>query len=138
MEVPLLGKTYALNLLKVLGKGKFTFTGLLNEVKVSRATLTDTLQALVKENYVSRETVGRYTVYRIANKGLNVLQPGLQVSNDLLTNLTDYVTKRLEERGLFDKYEVEEQELCEEIQKQAQKLLREMVENIERSIKKGE
>lgn len=134
MEVPFLGKTYALDLLKVLGRGKSTFTGLLNELQVSRTTLTNTLQVLADEGYVHKETVGRYTVYRITEKGLDVLHPSSDVSSVLLKNLTDYVAKRLEERGLFRKYEIDDKELAEEIQKHAQRLLREMVENVERSL----
>lgn len=134
MEVPFLGKTYALDLLKILGRGKSTFTGLLNELRISRTTLTNTLQALVDEEYIHKETVGRYTVYRITEKGYEVLQPSSEVSDVLLQHLTDYVATRLEERGLFDKYEIDEKELAEEIEKQAKRLLRDMVENIGKSI----
>lgn len=134
MEVPFLGKTYAHDLLKILGKGKFTFTGLLNELQISRTTLTKTLQVLADEDYVHKETVGRYTVYRITEKGLDALQPSSDVSSVLLENLKDHVTRRLEERGLFRKYEIDDKELAEEIRKHAQRLLRVMVENIEKSL----
>jgi len=138
MEVPFLGKTYAFDLLEVLGRGKLTFTGLLNEMKVSRTTLSNTLQALVDEGYVSKEIIGRYTIYRISEKGLQTLQPQTQIEGILLERLTDYVLKRLKERGLLEQYEVDRKELSEDIQKYAQKLLKEIVESVERSIKKGE
>ena len=138
MEVPLLGKTYAYDLLKVLGRGKLTFTGLLNEMKVSRTTLSNTLQALVNEGHVSKETIGRYTVYRLAEKGLQTLQPRSQIEDVLLERLTDYVLKRLTEKRLLERYEVNRKELSEDIQKHAQKLLKEIVESIEKSIKEGE
>jgi len=138
MEVPFLGKTYAFDLLEVLGRGKLTFTGLLNEMKVSRTTLSNTLQALVDEGYVSKEVIGRYTIYRISEKGLQTLQPQTQIEGILLERLTDYVLKRLKERGLLEQYEVDRKELSEDIQKYAQKLLKEIVESVERSIKKGE
>ena len=137
MEVPLLGKTYAYDLLKVLGRGKLTFTGLLNEMKVSRTTLSNTLQALVDEGYVSKEVIGRYTVYRLTDKGLETLQPRSQIEDVLLERLTDYVLKRLTERGLLKQYEIDRKELSEDIQKHVQKLLREIVENVEKSIKEG-
>ena len=135
MEVPFLGKTYALDLLKILGTGKFTFTGLLNELKISRTTLTNTLQTLVEEGYVNRKTIGRYAVYRITQKGASVLQPTSEIGDVLLNKLTDYVAKRLEERGLSENFDIDEKELSEEIQKHVQKLLPEMVERIENSIK---
>jgi len=137
MEVPLLGKTYAYDLLKVLGKGKLTFTGLLNETKVSRTTLSNTLQALVDEGYVSKEVIGRYTVYRISEKGLRTLQPQPQIEDVLSERLTEYVLKRLKERGLLEQHEVDRKELSEDIQKRAQKLLKEIVESVEKSIKEG-
>jgi len=138
VEVPLLGKTYAYDLLKVLGRGKLTFTGLLNEMKVSRTTLSNTLQALVNEGHVSKETIGRYTVYRLTGKGLETLQPRSQIEDVLLEHLTDYVLKRLTEKRLLERYEVNRKELSEDIQKHAQKLLKEIVESIEKSIKEGE
>jgi len=137
MEVPLLGKTYAYDLLNVLGKGKLTFTGLLNEIKISRTTLSNTLQALVDEGYVSKEVIGRYTVYRISEKGLRTLQPQPQIEDVLSERLTDYVFKRLKERGLLEQYEIDRKELSEDIQKRAQKLLKEIVESVEKSIKEG-
>lgn len=136
-EVPFLGKTYAFDLLKVLEKGEFTFTGLLNEIKVSRATLSNTLQALVDEGYVNKEAIGRYTVYRIAEKGLRTLQPESQISDVLLKHLRDYVVQRLEERGIFQQYEIDEKDLSDDIQKSAQRHLREIVESVERFIKEG-
>jgi len=138
VDVPLLGKAYAYDLLTVLGRGKLTFTGLLNEMKVSRTTLSNTLQALVDEGYVSKEVIGRYTVYRLTDKGLETLQPRSQIEDVLLERLTDYVLERLTERDLLKQYEVDRKELSEDIQKHAQKLLKEMVESIERSIKEEE
>lgn len=138
MEVPLLGKMYAHDVLSILGRGKFTFTGLLNEVKVSRATLSNTLQALVDEGYVSKEAIGKYTVYRITEKGFQTLQPKSQIEDVLLKRLTDYVVQRLEERGLFEQFEIDEKELSEDIQKRAHKLMKEMIENLEKSIKERE
>jgi len=137
VEVPLLGKAYAHDLLKVLGRGKLTFTGLLNEMKVSRTTLSNTLQALVNEDYVSKEAIGKYTVYRLTEKGLETLQPRSQIEDVLLERLTDYVLKRLAEKGLLEQYEIDRKELSEDIQKHAQKLLREIVESVEKSIKEG-
>jgi len=138
VEVPFLGKTYAYDLLKLLRSGKLTFTGLLNEMKVSRTTLSNTLQALVDEGYVSREFIGRYTVYRISKKGLQTLQPRTQIEGVLLEHLTGYVLRRLEEKGLLEQFEVDGKELSEDIQKHAQKLLKEIVESVEKSIKEGE
>jgi len=137
VDVPLLGKAYAYDLLTVLGRGKLTFTGLLNEMKVSRTTLSNTLQALVDEGYVSKEVIGRYTVYRLTDKGLETLQPRSQIEDVLLERLTDYVLKRLTEKGLLERYEVDRKELSEDIQKHAQKLLREIVESVEKSIREG-
>jgi len=138
LPIPFLGKTYAYDLLKVLGRGNLTFTGLLNEMKVSRTTLSNTLQALVDEGYVSKEVIGRYTVYRISEKGLQTLHPQPQIDGVLLEHLTDYVLKRLKERGLLEQYEVDRKELSEDIEKHAKKLLKEIVESVEKSIKEGE
>ena len=138
MRVPLLGKAYAYDLLTVLGRRRLTFTGLLNDMKVSRTTLSNTLQALVDEGYVSKEAIGRYTVYRLTEKGLETLQPRSQIEDVLLEHLTDYVLKRLTEKRLLERYEVNRKELSEDIQKHAQKLLKEIVESIEKSIKEGE
>jgi len=138
MEVPLLGKTYANDLLGVLVRGKSTFTGLLNEMKVSRTTLSNTLQALVDEGYVSKEAIGRYTVYRITEKGFQTLEPQPKVEDVLLEHLTDYVYKRLEERGMLERYDVDRRELSGDIQKHAEKLLGEIVESVERTIREGE
>ena len=137
MRVPLLGKAYAYDLLTVLGRGRLTFTGLLNDMKVSRTTLSNTLQALVNEDYVSKEAIGKYTVYRLTEKGLETLQPRSQIEDVLLERLTDYVLKRLAEKGLLEQYEIDRKELSEDIQKHAQKLLREIVESVEKSIKEG-
>jgi len=138
MEVPLLGKTYAYDLLEVLVRGKLTFTGLLNEMKVSRTTLSNTLQALVDKGYVSKEVIGRYTVYRLTEKGLETLKPHSKIEDALLEHLTDYVLKRLREKGLLERYEIDRNELSEDISKRAQKHLKEIVESIETSIKEGE
>jgi len=138
LEVPLLGKTYAYDLLKILGRNRLTFTRLLNEMKISRTTLSNTLQALVNEGYVNKKVIGRYTVYRITEKGYQTLKPESQVEGVLLRHLNDYVLKRLREKGLLKHYEIDEKELSEDIRKRAQKLLREIVESVERSIKEGE
>ncbi len=138
MEVPLLGRTYAFDLLRVLAGGRLTFTGLLNEVKVSRTTLSNTLQALADEGYVSKEAIGRYTVYRISEKGIQTLQLRSQTDGALLEHLTDYVLKRLKERGLLQQYDVDRRELSEEIQKRTHKLLKEIVEDVEKTITEGE
>ncbi|MFB0522151.1 MAG: winged helix-turn-helix domain-containing protein [Candidatus Bathyarchaeia archaeon] len=124
---------YAFDLLKALERGKFTFTGLLDEIQVSRATLSSTLQALVDEGYVNKQAIGRYTVYRITQRGLDVIQPSSEISNVLLGHLTKYVARRLEERGLLKKHDVDKKELSEEIEKHAQRLLKDMIENIEKS-----
>jgi len=137
VRVPLLGKAYAYDLLTVLGRGRLTFTGLLNDMKVSRTTLSNTLQALVDEGYVSKEAIGRYTVYRLTEKGLETLQPRSQIEDILLDRLTEYVLKRLTERDLLKQCEVDRKELSEDIQKHVQKLLREIVESVEKSIKEG-
>ena len=134
MEVPFLGKTYALDLLQILGRGRSTFTGLLEELKISRTTLTKTLRSLVDEEYVSRENVGRYTVYRITTRGLDVLHPNSQVNDVLLGQIRDHVTQRLRDGGMYERYEIDERELVEEIQEQARRLVGEIVQNIERSL----
>ena len=138
MEVPFLGKTYAYDLLEILGRGKLTFTGLLDEIKVSRTTLSNTLQALVDEGYVSKEVIGRYTVYRITEKGLQTLKPQSRIEEVLLRHLTDYVLRRLKERGLLEHYEIDREELSEDIRKRTQTLLKEIVERVEESIKGDE
>lgn len=138
MEVPLLGKTYAYDLLKVLEKEKLTFTRLLNEMKVSRTTLSNTLQALVKEDYVSKEAIGRYTVYRLTEKGLETLQSHSKIEDVLSDRLTDYVLKRLKEKGLLARYEIDRKALSEDIRKRTKKLLKEIVETVEKSIEEGE
>lgn len=135
MEVPFLGKTYAYGLLEILGRGKLTFTGLLNELKVSRTTLSNTLQALVHEGYATKEVVGRYTVYRITEKGLQTLDPHSQIEDVLSSHLTDYVLKRLKKRGLLEQYEIDRKELSEDIRKRTQRILKEIVESVEESIK---
>jgi len=66
------------------------------------------------------------------------LQPQPQVEGVLLKHLTDYVLKRLEDRGLLEQHEVDRKELSEGIQKHAQKLLKEIVESVEKSIREGE
>ena len=134
----MLGKMYAHDVLSILGRGKFTFTGLLNEVKVSRATLSNTLQALVDEGYVSKEAIGRYSVYRITEKGFQTLEPQSKIEVVLLERLTDYVYKRLEERGMLEQYDVDKNELKEDVQKHAQKLLKQIVESVEKAIIEGE
>jgi len=106
-------------------------------MKVSRTTLSNTLQALVDEGYASKEVIGRYTVYHLTKKGLETLQPRSQIEDVLLERLTDYVLKRLTEKGLLERYEVDRKELSEDIQKHAQKLLREIVESVEKSIREG-
>jgi len=133
----LLGRTYALDLLKILGEGKFTFTSLLNEMKISRTTLSSTLQDLVEENYVSKETIGKYTVYRITEKGLEALQPRSQSFDAPLKQLTDYVAQRLREKGLFDRYEIDETELKEDVRKHVERLLKEILEDVEKSMKEA-
>jgi len=138
LEVPLLGKMYAYDLLKILGRNKLTFTGLLNEMEISRTTLSNTLQALVNEGYVSKEAIGRYTVYHITEKGFRTLKTESQIEDVLSDRLIDYVLKRLMDKGLLERYEIDRKELSEDIGKRAKRLLKEMVESVEESIKEEE
>jgi len=137
MEVPFLGKTYAYDILKTLGKEKFTFSGLLKQMKVSRTTLNKTLQTLMAESYVSRENIGRYTIYRITEKGLQILQPDSNIKDLLSEHLTDYILKKLQEKKLLEKYEIDKKVLTEEIQVQTQKFLEEIIRKIQKSIEEG-
>jgi len=137
METPLLGKTYARNLLAILESGKSTFTDLLKDVKVSRTTLSNTLRALVEEGFVVKEEVGRYTVYRLTEKGLQVLQPSTRIEDVLVDRLTDYVYRRLMERGLLEHYHIDKKELAEDVRKRTRRLLREVVESVEKTTRDG-
>jgi DNA-binding MarR family transcriptional regulator len=134
MEVPLLGKTYALGLLQILGRGRSTFTGLLDELKISRTTLTKTLKTLVEEGYVHRESVGKYVIYRITEKGLDVLEPDSRPRDALMQKLGEYVVGQLEVRGLLEKYDIDKKELSAEVWEQARIFLDELADRIENSL----
>lgn len=133
MEVPFLGKAYARDLLHILERRQSTFTGLLEEVKVSRTTLSNTLRALVEDGLIEKEEVGRYSVYRLTEKGLQAMQPSTGMEDFLMHILTDYVFRRLGERGLLERHNIDKEELAEEIRKRAKRLLKEVVEGIEKS-----
>lgn len=137
MEAPLLGKAYARDLLAILNNGKSTFTGLLDEVKVSRTTLSNTLRALVEDGLVQKEEVGRYTVYRLTEKGLQAMQPSTGMEDFLTHILTDYVYRRLGERGLLERHSIDKEELAEDVRKRAKRLLKDVVEGVEKSAKEG-
>jgi DNA-binding HxlR family transcriptional regulator len=135
MEAPFLGKAYARELLAILNNGKSTFTGLLDEVKVSRTTLSNTLRALVEDGFVQKEEVGRYAVYRLTEKGLQAMQPSTGMEDSLTHILADYVYRRLRERGLLERHHIDKEELAEEVRRRAQRFLKEVVEGVEKSTK---
>ena len=122
MEIPLLGREYAFPLLEVLEKrGQTTFTGLLTELKVSRATLSSTLQDLVEEGYVQKETLGKYSIYRLKEKGSQELTRRIGC-DPLVERVAVHIYEKMKSEGKID-FDTEREEVLAAIREKAQQLI---------------
>ena len=98
MDIPLLGREYALPVLKTLERqGQSTFTGLLTELDISRATLSATLHELVNEGYIQKETLGKYSVYRLKERGSQELT--IRTENPVVEQLATYIYETMKSKG---------------------------------------
>ena len=101
MDIPLLGREYAFPVLKTLGKkGQSTFTGLLTELDISRATLSATLHRLVHEGYIQKETIGKYSVYRLEERGSQELT--IRNGDPVVEQLVNYIYEKMKSKGQIE------------------------------------
>jgi DNA-binding HxlR family transcriptional regulator len=101
MEIPLLGREYAFPVLKALGKmGQSSFTGLLTELDISRATLSATLHELVNEGYIQKKTLGKYSVYRLEERGSQELT--IRNGDPVVEQLVSYIYEKMKSKGQIE------------------------------------
>lgn len=131
-----MGRRYAYDILRLLQERKSTFTRLLTELTISRTTLSTTLQDLVEEGLVSKKAIGRYTVYRLTEKGNGVLGQYPPREDAMLDHLTRYVLGKLEKKGYLNKYsEVQRKEVSQDIREKAKQVLIEITRTIEETLR---
>ena len=139
MEVPLLGRRYAYDILRLLQERKCTFTRLWTKLAISKTTLSTTLQDLVEEGLVSKKAIGQYTVYRLTEKGNKVLSKYPHDEDAILNRLTNYVLEKLEDQGYLDKYsDMQLEEVSQNIREKAKQALAEMTKTFEETLRGSE
>lgn len=128
MRVPLLGREYAYPVLRALGENRqATFTGLLSELDVSRATLSATLQDLVDQDYVQKETLGKYSIYSLKEKGSRELTRATG-SEPIIERLAIYIYEKMRDKGQV-KSDAEREEVLAAIREKAQQLVEQVAAN---------
>ena len=74
-DVTILGRSFGLNILEALRERRETsFSGLMGEMGMNRATLSRTLGDLMNHGYVERRAYGRHRYYTATKKGLRKLE----------------------------------------------------------------
>jgi len=137
MRVPLLGREYAYPVLRALGEsGQATFTGLLSELDISRATLSATLQDLVDQGYVQKETLGKYSIYRLKEKGSRELTRGTG-SEPIVERLAIYIYEKMRDKGQV-KSDAEREEVLAAIREKAQQLVEQVAASAVELLKEKE
>jgi len=139
MDAPLLGREYAYPLLAVLGeKGRATFTGLLTELQISRATLSDTLQDLVGQGYVQKETVGKYSVYRLKEKGSQELSRR-SGNAPVIEQLALFIYEKMKSSGQIGKWpDAEKEEILGAIKEKARQLVEQVAASVAELLREKE
>ena len=137
MRVPLLGREYAYPVLRALGENRqATFTGLLSELDVSRATLSATLQDLVDQDYVQKETLGKYSIYSLKEKGSRELTRATG-SEPIIERLAIYIYEKMRDKGQV-KSDAEREEVLAAIREKAQQLVEQVAANAAELLKEKE
>jgi len=106
VNVPLLGRMYAGDILEALSEAKeLTFTSLLRQVGVCRRTLSLTLRDLVDEGLVVKRSRGKYSYYGITEKGMEVLSvySGSGDTNFIVERITQLSLRTLKTMGILEK-----------------------------------
>ena len=135
MEIPLLGREYAFPLLEALEKkGRTTFTGLLTELELSRATLSATLQDLVDEGYVQKETVGKYSVYRLKEKGFSELTRR-SGGEHIIERLALHIYDKMNSQGRLERWQAEREEILDTIREKARQLVEQVATSVTESLR---
>jgi DNA-binding PadR family transcriptional regulator len=137
VAAPLLGREYAYPVLRALGEnGQATFTGLLTELDISRATLSVTLQDLVKQSYVHKETLGKYSIYRLKEKGSQELarRGG---SEPFIERLALYIFEKMRDKGQVEP-DAEREEVLAAIREKAHELIDQVAKGAARLLKEKE
>jgi len=137
MDAPLLGREYAYPVLKALGeKGQATFTGLLTELDISRATLSATLQDLVDQSYVRKETMGKYSIYRLEEKGSRELTKR-GGGEPVIERLILHIYGKMKEKGQVEP-DAEREEVLAAIREKAQELIEQIAASAAKLLKENE
>jgi Mn-dependent DtxR family transcriptional regulator len=139
MYVPLLGREYAYPLLQILEmKQKATFTRLLTELKISKSTLSATLQDLVKYGYVEKEIVGKYSVYRLKEKGSQELSKRIG-EYSTIERISFYIYDKMREKGDLERFpESTKEEVLDTIRKQTQDIIEKIATSTAQLLSKKE
>jgi DNA-binding HxlR family transcriptional regulator len=103
-DLTILGRAFGLHILDALHqKRELSFSALLNELGMNRATLSRTLGDLMAQGYVERKPFGRHRYYTITENGVKKLG---EYTNPALTEdrIIQLVYKNLKEKGVLDQY----------------------------------
>ena len=103
-DVTILGRAFGLHILDALHQRReLSFSALLNELGMNRATLSRTLGDLMAQGYVERKPFGRHRYYKLTEEGLEKLE---EYTNPVLTEdrIIQLVYKSLEEKGVLNQY----------------------------------
>jgi DNA-binding HxlR family transcriptional regulator len=136
MDIPLLGREYAFPVLQALGKnGQSTFTGLLTELDISRATLSATLHELVHEGYIQKKTLGKYSVYSLKERGSQELST--RTENPVIEQLATYIYETMKSKGQIES-NTEKDEVLIAIRKKTLELIEQIVTDATETLKEKE
>jgi DNA-binding MarR family transcriptional regulator len=131
MEAPantILGRAFGLHILDALHqKRELSFSALLHELGMNRATLSRTLGDLMAQGYVERKSFGRHRYYKVTEEGVKKLE---EFTNPALTEdrIIQLVYKNLKEKGVLDRYPDVSRETLLQV---TRSLTLEMMDNIE-------
>jgi DNA-binding HxlR family transcriptional regulator len=103
-DVTILGRSFGLHILEALRERRETsFSGLMEELGMNRATLSRTLGDLMNHGYVERRAYGRHRYYTATKKGLRKLE---ELKRPELTEdrIVQLVYRSLGERGVLERY----------------------------------
>jgi DNA-binding transcriptional regulator PaaX len=116
-------------------KGQSSFTGLLTELDIPRATLSATLHKLVHEGYIQKKTLGKYSVYRLEERGFQELT--IRTGDPVVEQLVSYIYEKMKSKGHIES-STEKNEVLNAIRKKTHELIEQIVASANETLKEKE
>ncbi len=134
----ILGRSFGLHVLDALReRPELSFSALLSELGMNRATLSRTLADLVTQGYVDRRAFGRHRYYTMTDQGAAKLK---ELSNPILTEdrIAQLVFKDLGERGVLERYPgVSREAILQASRSKVASMIKKIEQELDEELRKG-